>query len=196
MEQVAVDHWGSFGPVAVPGLSETEFGSDLDETTTIGTGIRSPKRYARVVAAKRVNSVVAQRTAEHGLRGSTRTVDLDTRQSRRLNPQARLKEIFTAVLCDESGEGITMEMRIDALRFLSRIPLGTSMPNVEFGKEEITFQWHHGQVAVSASVEGDGLLGYALLHQGRFIPGKGPEDLKHKVLPDDLLVYLKGFPAE
>lgn len=187
MEQLAEKYRGNFGPAAMPGLSETEFDADFGEATT--AGLYDPTAIHPAMVSISANYVP-------DIPDATRTVDIGKRKAPQVRREQQWKHIFSHILLDETGEGITMMMRIDAIRFLSKVPGEITMPAVELGTEEITFEWRHGGLAATASVEGDGLVGYALKIGECFVPGKGPEDLSVKTLPTDLLDYLTGFPTE
>lgn len=191
MEQLAEKYWGSFGPAAMPGLAETAFDGDFDEATAPGMHSPAATSTFHVKPPVKVNYMPA---IDSG--GTTHTVDLGVSGTWQVRRQPRWKHIFSYILLDEGGEGVTMKMRIDAIRFLSRIPVGIAMPSVELGEEEITFEWRFEDLVATASVEGDDLVGYALKRDGFFVPGEGAEYLSAKSLPTDLLEYLQDIPTD
>ncbi|SFQ13879.1 hypothetical protein [Tranquillimonas alkanivorans] len=124
---------------------------------------------------------------------SKRAYDGDVEQSPAPKANRNVGALFKLVLQGTGGEGITDDIRMDAMKVLTKLPDGVPMPAVALGEEEITFQWKQGDLAAAASVDGDGLLGYALKHAGRFVPGEGPEELNNPDLPTDLIEYLRRF---
>lgn len=192
MQNLAEKFYASLGPSVVPGLAETKFDSDLGEVATASRFDFPHERKTRwsVPVPSSLTMVYLLRALELDT-----SVLVATPHHRsilnRVSP-------FSFVATRLAGEEITTEMRRDATNFLSKIPAGVQMPEVEFGHGEITFAWRSsdGAHAVNASVEGDGLVGYALKHGDRFFPGNGPEELCHAQLPQDLSEYLeKSFAA-
>ena len=83
----------------------------------------------------------------------------------------------------------------DAVKFIAKVPLGLPFPEIDFGEDEILFEWRGDETSAVASVEGDGLVGYAMKINGSYRPGAGPEDLNSSGLPNDLVEYLQTGKA-
>lgn len=189
MELLAEKYWGSFGPAAMPRLTETVFDVDCHEETMPRVRNLGRNSFLLTQIPSNANYVLGIDSQD-----VTSTVDICSRKVQQVPQQLKLVHIFSRILVDDAGEGITMEMRTDALRFLSKFPAEIAMPVVELGTAEITFEWRYQDKAATASVEGDGLVGYALKKNGRFMPGMGPEELSAAEVPSDLLAYLNDFP--
>ncbi|MEQ5827833.1 hypothetical protein J3456_10745 [Sulfitobacter sp. NFXS29] len=83
----------------------------------------------------------------------------------------------------------------DAVKFIAKVPPGLPFPEIDFGEDEILFEWRGSETSAVASVEGDGLVGYAMKINGSYRPGAGPEDLNLSGLPNDLVEYLQSGKA-
>lgn len=81
----------------------------------------------------------------------------------------------------------------DAFEFAGSFPLGVPRPSVwTDGECEVTFEWIGERDHAVVTLEGVGLLGYAMMKNHRSRPGSCIE-CKASVFPTDLLEYLKDF---
>lgn len=180
IEPLAHRFWASKGATAIdPGISWADF-DEHDRDVTVWDEDREtitvPQRFPfnQPVSS---HTVILTRTSETG-------------SERHFEP---LAQVLSAILTSDQGERISSRIRIDAIRFLAKIPAGVRLPTISFGYEEIAFEWNDGEYSVAASVEGDGLVGYALMVDDEYLPGTGPENLTEKELPEDLVRYLREF---
>lgn len=80
----------------------------------------------------------------------------------------------------------------DTVKFISKLPAEIQTPTVFTAEDgEIVLEWKQGSSHAVVDFQGDGFFGYALLSEGRFIPGKHEGDLSQSTLPEDLIQYLK-----
>jgi hypothetical protein len=80
----------------------------------------------------------------------------------------------------------------DARKIAYGMPWDFPKPDVwTDGDSEVAFEWKHGVKHAMMSFEGDGIFGYAMRQENRFVPGSSSGDLAAG-FPDDLRNYLPG----
>lgn len=79
----------------------------------------------------------------------------------------------------------------DAIRFLGKVPRDLPKPTLHISEDEAAFEWREGDLGAIASVEGDGVVGYAYREEGLFVPGAQEMALRDEEFPEDLKNYLK-----
>lgn len=116
------------------------------------------------------------------------------KQSRMLNLLQQIRELSERILPSDASSSKTLERaKIDALTFIAKMPNDLSAPLVSTAEDgEIVMEWKEPKTHAVVDFEGDGLFGYALLQQGRFIPGKQEGNLSSETLPADLIEYLRA----
>lgn len=178
--------------------------SDLSSPTVPNLKIKSLFNDFREASVSRLRNITASPVVSGEIANTpnllsedlSRTVNTCKDESYKVPAKSKRIQIYFRIMLDQTGENVTINTRKDSLLLLEKIPDGITLPSVGFGHGEITFDWHSPIGAVTVSVEGDGLIGYALKKNGRFIPGKGPEDLSIDGLPHDLLSYLEKYFSE
>ncbi len=180
---------GTLGNAAVNDVIANEFTDDIGNVTP---------PLPRNIVADEVLRFLAMRQPEASsvLAGRAWSIGASNVVRRVRPPATRLLSLFDLLLNGTGGEGIDHSMRIDGVNFIAKLPTGAPLPEIEFGHEEITFEWRGGELSAVASVEGDGLVGYALKKGERYVPGDGPEDIDTAGLPEDLSEYLERIRNE
>ena len=77
----------------------------------------------------------------------------------------------------------------DAAEFYAKVKELAWVPDIWADDGEVAFEWIEGSKHAVVSIEGDGHLGYTLLINGRFVPGRSSAAAVSS-LPRDLLDYL------
>jgi hypothetical protein len=81
----------------------------------------------------------------------------------------------------------------DAFEFVGAMPLGIPRPALWTDREcEVVFEWIGQRDHAIVSLEGDGILGYAMRINGQFVPGSC-RAAQASSFPEDLLKYLHSF---
>lgn len=86
------------------------------------------------------------------------------------------------------------ELEADAAEFRRHLAVLAWKPNEWTDEGEICFEWIAPNRHAIVSIEGDGLIGYAMLVDGKFVPGA--ESARPGTFPDDLARYLTTATEE
>lgn len=82
---------------------------------------------------------------------------------------------------------------LDATKALALIPSGFPPPELSFADDEATLEWRDGALGLIASIDGDGLVGYAMRIDETYRPGATEWRLDDQHIPDDFIEYLHRF---
>jgi hypothetical protein len=106
-----------------------------------------------------------------------------------------VQKTLRLVLSVRKSEGAAMDPLLsaltDAISFAASYPPSLPQPQLSASDDgEIVFQWRSLRGRALATFEGDGTLGYAMMSQGKFVPGR-EVGAKANRTPDELKAYIE-----
>lgn len=187
MDNVASGYWSMKSATAFPGITFDGIKEHFEDLTTLDVPTFQVHRVRRFRVGKFVGALHRD--------DPTRTVDFTPGATSGFN--AKQWKLISDILRSDAGEAIPDAARYESVLFLSKIPEGSALPSVSHGNGEIVFEWElDGGKSATASFEGDGFVGYAMLCGGKYLPGQADENLYGTPFPADLAEYLSGPTAK
>lgn len=95
----------------------------------------------------------------------------------------------SSLLEEEGASATAASTSLEAFKFLHAIPSNVALPWASLSMDgEVFLKWNVGKKEASVMFAGHGQIGYALLRDGRFVPGR--EEATVDSFPSDLFAYL------
>jgi hypothetical protein len=129
--------------------------------------------------------------------GTVAKAILGLNQVRTLSLLSQIGDLSKRTVAQDADSLLALEKaKADTVIFASKLSPEIQAPTVFTAEDgEVILEWKRGDLHAVVDFQGDGFFGYALLSDGRFIPGEHEGDLSKDTLPADLTTYLKSFSS-